>query len=249
MIRKTMNAISRMRDLGLGNGPLWTNARMVWADIPVDPKTVKDWLPASLKLAKPARASVFIADYPETSFGSVYREAAIILHVTLFGIPLRFCPWMVVDDDSALILGRELLGYPKKMADIKFREYKDGRFLGTVSRKGTEVFRISGRIGEEEPAPTPGIGHWSVNVRGLLPLALGHLLLFRPEERVHDCQRINGDVALSTSDHDELGIAAGPAENMTIRTCDIDTSLWRPPVPLMPVHPAYVVNQMTQRVL
>lgn len=249
MLQTTLHALTRLRDMGLTRGPLWTQARMVWADIDVDPDKVADWLPFPLKLADPPRASVFIADYPETSFGSVYREAAVLLHVRLFGLPLRFCPWMVVDDDSALVLGREMLGYPKKMAKIRFTEYKDGRFLGSVTRKGTEIFRLEGRVGEAEDNPEPGIGRWSVNVRGLLPTSWAHLLLFRPAENIHDCQRMTGQLKLADSDHDELDIATGEADNMTIRTCDIDATFTPPPLRVFPVRPAYVVGQLKQRVL
>src|SRR5437016_7485825 len=54
-----------------------------------------------------------------------------------------FCPWMMVDDDVALIVGRELLGYPKKLGSIAWR--REGDFIeGIASRRG-EIGRASCR--------------------------------------------------------------------------------------------------------
>lgn len=57
---------------------------MVFVDVPVDYERIRQWVPFPLVLQQPPQARIFIADYPRTSFGSVYREAAILLHVRLF---------------------------------------------------------------------------------------------------------------------------------------------------------------------
>lgn len=233
----------------LKGSTFWTNARMVWARIPVNEEVVRDWLPFPLKLRRPATASVFIADYPETSFGSVYREAAILLEVTLFGIPMKFCPWMVVDDDSALILGREMLGYPKKMATFRFEE-KDGRFLGAVSRGGTEVMRIEGRLTPAELAAPPlGIHGWAVNLRNTLSFLPAHLLVFHPRETVHSARALaDVQVTLASSADDPIGIATGAASDATIRTCDIGAAIFPPPLRVFPVSGFFLARHMSLRV-
>src|SRR5215467_12082445 len=48
--------------------------------------------------------------FPDNTFGSRYCEAGLFLHVRHLGRRAIFSPWMIVDDDVALILGRELLG-------------------------------------------------------------------------------------------------------------------------------------------
>ncbi len=226
----------------------WTKARMVFAEVPVDENVVREWLPFPLRLARPATATVFIADYPQTTFGSVYHEAAILLHVKFFGIPLVYCPWMIVDDDRALILGREMLGYPKKMGRFRFEE-SHGKFLGTVERNGKEVFRIEGGIGPAPLAsPAPGIGRWAVNLRCLLSLLPGHLLLFRPRETVHQAAPMDARVTLTTADDDPIGIVTGAARNATIRTCDIGTKAFPPPLRVWPVGPFFIAKLMRLRV-
>jgi acetoacetate decarboxylase len=219
----------------------------VFADVPVDADQVRGWLPAPLRLASPARATVFIADYPETTFGSVYREAAVLLHVRMLGVPMVFCPWMVVDDDRALILGRELLGYPKKLAEIRFAE-DGGRVAGSVTRRGVEVMRIEGAIGLPEPSPPPGIGRRAVNLRSLMSFLPGHLLVFRPRETIHACHRVDAQVALRSAPDDPIGIAAGPAIAATIRTCDIGSSPVALPLRAFPVGPTFALAQLPLRV-
>jgi acetoacetate decarboxylase len=248
MLKRIRQSVRSVVGLGLGRRNIWSNARMVFADVPVDASAALDWLPWPLELGSPARASVFIADYPETTFGSVYREAALLLHVRLFGSAMVFCPWMVVDDDRALILGRELLGYPKKMAEISFSEI-DGRFSGAVVRRGVEVLRIEGVAGAIEPAPPPGIGRRAVNLRSLISFLPGHLLVFRPRETVHVCHRLEARVTLRSSPEDPIGIATGSATNATIRSCDIGAPAIPPPLRIWPVAAPFHLSQLELRVL
>ncbi len=248
MLDQLQRSLKNVRGLGFGRRDIWTRARMVFADVPVDADAVRSWLPPPLRLARPARATVFIADYPETTFGSVYREAAILLHVRLLGVPMVFCPWMVVDDDRALILGRELLGYPKKLAAIELVEAGD-RCTGTVTRRGVEVMRIEGVIGAAEPAPPPpGIGRRTVNLRSLMSFLPGHLLVFRPRETVHACHRVDATVSLRSAPDDPIGVAAGPASGATIRTCDIGMARLSMPLRAFPVAPTFALGQLALRV-
>src|SRR6056297_2428422 len=95
---------------------LWVNARFVLADVPVDRKTTNKILPLGMRVGPETKATLFIVDYTKTPFTVPYHEAALLIHVkTPLGKGLH-CPWMVVDDDTALIYGREILGYPKKAA-------------------------------------------------------------------------------------------------------------------------------------
>lgn len=85
-------------------------------------------------------ATFYIAGFPNSSIdGLVYMEAGVFLHVEDDNGPARFCCWIVVNDDAALIGGRELQGFPKKLAEISPREDVD-KAIGSVVRKGVEVF-------------------------------------------------------------------------------------------------------------
>ena len=85
---------------------IWTHARVLEAEVAISASIASSLLPAALRLEDPPTATLFVADYPETRFGSVYREAAVLLHAADTKGPALHCPWMVVDDDTALILGR-----------------------------------------------------------------------------------------------------------------------------------------------
>jgi acetoacetate decarboxylase len=127
----------------LPSGFIWTDARILLATVPLNAIGFGDWLPPvpGLRLANPPLATCFVARYPKTLFGSVYNEAAVLVHVVDDEGPALHCPWMVVDDDTALVFGRELLGFPKKMARIRLTEGRR-KTVGSVVRKGVEVLRI-----------------------------------------------------------------------------------------------------------
>lgn len=248
MTNRYLASIREMRGMGLGKSNLWDHARMVFCDIPIDERKVRDWLPFPLRLARPYKATLFIADYPKTTFGCVYKEAAILIHAKLFGLfPVLHCPWMVVDCDQAMIWGREMLGYPKKMAQITFEESADGAFHGAVARRGHEVMRFEGQVRERLSAPPPGIGRMQVNVRGHLSFLPGHLLTVRPSETIHDANGMDLKVQLSDAPNDPIGIQAGPATQATMRTCDIGGGLFPPPMRIWPVSWAHIMRLATLR--
>ncbi len=66
----------------------------------------KSWLPPGVERAKPATATIFAANFPEASFGSVYDEAGTFFHVRRRFLDAAFCRWMVVTDDVALDAAR-----------------------------------------------------------------------------------------------------------------------------------------------
>ena len=102
-----------------GEGPwMWINAHVLAVDCEVNEGVAASWLPGGLRLSKPGRATIFVADYPETTFSDPYHEAGVLLHVKLGFSEAVHCPWMLVDDDVALILGREYMGFPKKLGEI-----------------------------------------------------------------------------------------------------------------------------------
>ncbi len=224
----------------LHKSPWWINARMVFADVPVEREVVKEWVPFPLTIPKQPIATVFVAHYPECVFGNPYHEVGLMIQVKLFGLfPMLHCPWMLVDDDLHLINGRELLGYPKKMAKIEYTE--DGeRFVGTAWRRGQEVFHIEGSIGKPLSRPRPGAGQWWINMRHLLTFFPGHLVMFRPEETVHHANEVPDiRVTLSPSEFDPIGHTTGPAFHGSIRTCDMGGSLTKPPIRIWPVGPFF----------
>ena len=161
-------------------------------------------MPWGLKLTDPPTATLFICDYPKTAFTGAYKEAAVLVHVkTPLGAGLHCC-WMVVDDDTALILGREVLGYPKKLADIKYEE-SAGEVSASVTRRGVTVLSMVGRRGRtQNPAP-PVFDFKTFNVSGPGQLYMVQpIWLFRPKEIIHESYQAEVEVTLRESAYDPI---------------------------------------------
>lgn len=185
-------------------GYIWRNARVLAVEVQVARETARAWLPDPLEPAEPPSASIFIADYPETTIGLVYREAGILLHARDAAGAASHCSWMVVDDDAALIGGREILGFPKKMAEISLVESGSG-VVGSVRRKGTEIMRIEAALGARESEPAPFIGRRFVNAIGTPVTGIKLLDLPPVGEAIHASRRGEGKLTLTSSERDALG--------------------------------------------
>jgi acetoacetate decarboxylase len=181
----------------------YQNAHYLSAEIEVDPSAASRWVPSPLRLAKPAVATVFTAYFPINTFGSIYHEAGLFLHVTHRGAKALYCPWILVDDDVALILGRELLGYPKKMGEIEFMISND-EIRGIAARRGTELVRMNGLLKERLENPPPFLGRPHRNVRSTLGLALPKVLAFTPHEEPIEVHRVELEVKIGGSERDPL---------------------------------------------
>lgn len=206
----------------LGNVKMWENARFVLADVPLHRHEARRILPFGLWPAKPAMATLFIADYTKTSFTAPYREAAILIHVrTPLGRGLH-CPWMIVDDDTGLIYGREILGYPKKFGQFTFEE-KDEAVTASVSRRGVEVLKIEARLKEPEESPRPvfDMKTWNAGGPGQF-FAIQPIWLFRPKEEILQSRAAQAEVTIRESEYDPIArLVSGPPLNARFVVMDI----------------------------
>jgi acetoacetate decarboxylase len=224
---------------------LYTDAHYLVADMEVDPVAARRWVPRPLRLASPARATVFTGWFPHNTFGSVYHEAGLFLHVEHGKKSAIFSPWMLVDDDVALILGRELLGYPKKMGTIDFRIDGD-RISGVASRRGAELVRMEGVLGERVEAPPPMLGRPHRNVRSSLGLAVPKVIAFTPREEVIEVRRAKLDVQIGGSERDPLSeLGFGRVLSAYLHRVNLGASFL--PVPVSAVSPAWHLRQWLLR--
>jgi acetoacetate decarboxylase len=182
---------------------LYRDAHYLVADMEIDAESARRWVPSPLRLSSPARASIFTGWFPVNPFGSVYREAGLFLHVEHGSKRAVFSPWMLVDDDVALILGRELLGYPKKMGTIDFTIDGD-RVSGVASRRGAELVRMEGVLCERIDSPPPMLGRPHRNVRSSLGLSIPKVIAFTPREENVETRRAELEVCVGGSERDPL---------------------------------------------
>lgn len=211
---------------------LYRGAEYLVAEMRIDPRAAKRWLPASLRLDSDV-AELFTASFTDNAFESIYLEAGLFLRVRHWGRRAIHCPWMVVDDDVALILGRELLGYPKKLAELEWR--RDGDRLETrCARRGSELVSMSATLGEPiEPTPFLGRPH-----RNLIGILVPRLVAFTPREAPIEVREAEIRVEVGGGERDPLReLAFGSV--IRGRLHRVDVLRGPPPMPLgLTLHPS-----------
>jgi len=109
------------------------------------PEVVKRLLPAPLKPGSFPFAFAFVANYPKTNFGVTYLESALFLQAEFNGEIGYYCLSMPVTNEMALILGREIFGYPKKMGRIGLN--RSGQDVeGWTERHGVRFFEVRAKL-------------------------------------------------------------------------------------------------------
>ncbi len=104
-----------------------------------DTGIVKTLIPKPLEPVVPALALAYFSDVYRSNIGISYRESALAVtcrHRDEYGIYFLSIP---VTDDMALIMGREVYGIPKKLADAISIDMDESGFEGICTRKGTDV--------------------------------------------------------------------------------------------------------------
>jgi len=139
----------------------YRNAQAISIKFETDPESALDVLPVPLELIEPASANLSFYWYPFTTFGP-YHEAILRLYARHEGKPLTFITQIFVDTEPPMLAGREVWGYPKKLARIGFDRDKD-MVVGWLERpQGVRLATVIMR--PEQPAgplasngPTTGL--------------------------------------------------------------------------------------------
>ena len=237
-------SLSRLRSM-LGNRWVYTDAHYLVADVELDADRARRFVPWPLKLASPGRANVFLSYFPHNTFGSVYREAGVFLEVTHLGRRAVYAPWMLVDDDVALILGRELLGYPKKLGEFTWQLDGDG-IAATCTRRGHPLLSMSGTLGAVIDKPPPVLGRPHRNIRATTGIAIPTLVAFTPTERVVEVRAATIDVQIGGSERDPLHeMGFGRLLGARLHRVDLGGSL--PPLPIGAISPLAYAKQLLLR--
>eukprot|EP00756_Hemistasia_phaeocysticola_P067293 Hpha_TRINITY_DN9854_c0_g1::TRINITY_DN9854_c0_g1_i1::g.81584::m.81584 len=151
----------------------WQNGRFIWASLQLNTSAVEQQLPPGMTLADD-KARLFCSWYPnahlyaEIDKAAVknenfpYHEFAIRFYVKLNGKTWRHIVYILVDEEMALIPGRDMLGTPKKMANFTFPDSLSDFAPGApanfrIDRRGLPVVEFSGTVGENRTDPAPGL--------------------------------------------------------------------------------------------
>ncbi len=115
------------------------------------PEIVSKLLPPPLTPADAPTGLIFIANYPKTNLGPGYREAALFLNCKYQDEQGNYCLSMPIDsEESRLYNGRDIFGYPKKMAEIHL-EKNAGGVHGWIERHGIRFVEIKAKITDSFP--------------------------------------------------------------------------------------------------
>jgi acetoacetate decarboxylase len=127
-------------------GFLLGDTNMVTVIFKTDPAVVKRLLPPPLEPAPNGLASAYVAQFQKTNFGIRYNEAAVLLQALYNNERGNYCVSMPVDNDIAMAAGREVYGFPKKIADSITLARQDNTVQGSCIRHGVPIIEITADI-------------------------------------------------------------------------------------------------------
>ena len=122
----------------------YPDSKFLMVTYSVDKENIKGLVPPPLKIGKSPMVICYIA-YFKDSFVGNYHEAATFIEARLKTKTTKdmgwFCNSMFVDNDAAMAAGREIYGFPKKIAEFKLFTEKRKQ-IGIVKRNGIEIMKI-----------------------------------------------------------------------------------------------------------
>ena len=110
----------------------YRNMRMMFVTYRTDEDAAAHWLPAALELDEPALVTIIIAHYGFSTFGP-YNEAMMAIRARLDGELVTYYPALFTDNEAPLAAGREIWGWPKKLAKISISDESEV-MMGIVER-------------------------------------------------------------------------------------------------------------------
>lgn len=116
-----------------------------------DPDALRAVVPAPLEIGDPIVKYEFIRMPDSTGFGD-YTESGQVIPVTLGGVAGGYVHSMYLNDDAPIAGGREIWGFPKKLAEPSLRTEKD-TLVGTLDYGSIRV--ATGTMGYKHHALDP----------------------------------------------------------------------------------------------
>ena len=129
----------------LGNSPPsgdFYDAEMLTLVWETTPEAITKLLPPPLKPAQKPVVLAFVANYPSTNFSLPYKESALLVRASFEGQEGFYCLSMPVTNDMAMAGGREIWGYPKKLANIALQR-EGGTAYGFINVASTSQLSAS----------------------------------------------------------------------------------------------------------
>jgi len=140
-------------------GFVLSDAVMIMAMFRTKPEVVEKVLPPPLEPDPASTGSAYVAEFHRTNFGVTYNEAALFISAQYKGEVGNYCLSMPVTNDMAMIGGREVYGFPKKIAETIHVKREGNKVTGVCIRKGIPIITIKVSLtGPAEPEAIPPTG-------------------------------------------------------------------------------------------
>jgi Acetoacetate decarboxylase (ADC)/SnoaL-like domain len=181
------------------NGPLyentpeggwkWEDTDVILVDFITDAKAAAAFLPEQMttypipEMPGKSLVKLLFADYRKTSIGP-YKELVVQIPALHQGKLSLYVPLIYVDSDRAIASGREMGGFPKKLATISMERYGSD-WDAYLERDGTRIISLSSRRGSSLvstplPADKPVVLPFPYNMTFPLPPPTGQPQDFIP---------------------------------------------------------------------
>ncbi len=136
-----------------------------------DMDALKDVVPEPLEISEPIVKYEFIRMPDSTGFGD-YTESGQVIPVSYKGQKGGFVHSMYLNDDAPIAGGREIWGFPKKLADPSLRVEKD-TLVGTLDYGSLRVANAT--MGYKHKALDPATAKASLEAPGFLLKIIPHV--------------------------------------------------------------------------
>jgi acetoacetate decarboxylase len=131
----------------------YQDAKLLVFEYLTDPESAARMLPEQAEILpeQPVAGLVF-AHYPSGSLGP-YQEVVQFLLCVYQGKPVQFATHLYVTTDVAMAAGREMGGYPKKVASIHIHGDDSGPFRASLDRPAGHRLAAASLTVSGEPTP------------------------------------------------------------------------------------------------
>jgi len=138
------------------NGVVFEDALMVMVVFRTKAEVIKRVLPPPLEPDPMSIGSAYVAEYHKTNIGVAFNEAGLSISAQYNGEPGNYFLSMPVTNDMALVGGREIYGFPKKIAETIRTKREGNKATGVCIRKRIPIIRIEVNLkGPAEPEAFP----------------------------------------------------------------------------------------------
>lgn len=137
-----MLAIPRVSPLYPAPPYLYEGSKMAVAMYRIPPENAQALLPQGMNFGGLEACLGIFADYQVSTVGA-YHEVVFLVSAEYEGVHGFFCPFIYVTTDATLASGREIWGFPKKIAQISVEKTDDSVAASITRGTATMDFRAS----------------------------------------------------------------------------------------------------------